>query len=65
MVLLTGFSDTVSKTVMQQYCVFKAVSTIQESILPSNTLANSCYVELSVRKLSCVFCRSFILQGVL
>lgn len=37
---LTDFSDRVSKTVIQQYSVFKAVSTDQESVLPSNT--NSC-----------------------
>lgn len=62
---LSGFSDTVSKTEIQQYSVFKAASTIQESILPSNTLSNSCFVEFFVRKSSYVFCRSFILQGVL
>lgn len=62
---LTGFSDTVSKTYIQQYSVFKAASTIQESILPSNTLTNSCFVEFFVRKSSYVFCRSIILQGVL
>lgn len=51
---LTAFSDPVSKTVIQQYSVFKAVSPIQESVLPSNT--NSCCVGFSVRKLSHVFC---------
>lgn len=38
---LAAFSDAVSKTVIQQYSVFKAVSTIQESVLPRNT--NSCW----------------------
>lgn len=40
-----GFISGVSKTVIQQYSVFKAVSTMQESILPGNTFTNSCYVE--------------------
>lgn len=60
---LSAFSDPVSKTVIQQYSVFKAVSTIQESVLPNDT--NKCCVEFSMRKSSCVFCGSFILQGVL
>ena len=65
MVCLTGFSDSVSKTVIQQYSALKVVSTIWESVLPGSTLANSCYVEFSVRKSSCLFCRLFILRGVL
>lgn len=60
---LAAFSDPISKTVIQQYSVFKAVSTIQESVLPRNT--NSCCVGFSMRISSCVFCGSFILQRVL
>lgn len=49
---LTAFSDPVSKTVIQQYSVFKAVSPIQESVLPSNT--NSCCVGFSEEIIPCL-----------